>query len=136
MGLFVSGSQSRGNDSSDQAQEALIHRMKDEIQTEEEVIKSLEAKCDQLHTLKTKLELDHKKILHEFNDDSLLKKKIEGELHVITLRSEKAQKEISRIEAEMRENEKKSAEQSRELLRLQMELKQEKKRLENQSRAS
>jgi chromosome segregation ATPase len=136
MGLFVSGSKSTGKNSSDPAQEALVRRMKDEIRTEEDAIKSLEAKCDQLHILKTKLELDHKKVSHELNDDSLLMKKIEGELHVITLRTEKTQKERDRIEAEMRENEKQSAEQSRELLRLQAELKQEKKRLENQLRSS
>ncbi len=133
MGLFVGGSQSKGDGSNDQAKEALLHRMKDEIQKEEEVMKSLEVKCNQLHDFKIKSELDHKKVLHELSDDTTLIKKLEAELHTVRLRAEKAKKETERIEAEMRENEKKFLEESRELLRIQTELKQMKKKLQDQA---
>ncbi len=132
MGIF-GGTQSKGGDADDQRHQADIRRMGSEIQIEEGVIKTLERDCAELHTLKTKLEFDHKKALRELNDDTLLIKKMEGELHAITLRSEKLKKETEHIEAEMRENEKKYLEQSRELLRLQVELKQEKKKLQDLS---
>lgn len=132
MGIF-GGTQSKGGGADDQRHQADIRRMGSEIQIEEGVIKTLERDCAELHTLKTKLELDHKKASRELNDDTLLIKKMEGELHAITLRAEKLKKETERIEAEMRENEKKYLEQSRELLRLQVELKQEKKKLQDLS---
>lgn len=132
MGIF-GGTQSSGKNADQQRHDADLRRMASEIQIEEGVIKTLERDCTELHTLKTKLELDHKKASREFNDDTLLIKKMEVELHTITLRAEKSKKETERIEAEMRENEKKYAEQSRELLRLQLELKQEKKKFQDLS---
>ena len=133
MGIFGgTGAQlNTGNDADKQRHAAEMRRMADEIQIKEAAIKRLEIECAKLHTLKTKLELDHKKALGEFNDDTLLIKKMQEDLRTVTLRAEKSKKEAERIEAEKRENEKKQAEQSRELLRQQAELKQEKKRLQD-----
>ncbi len=135
MGIFGgAGKQSNtGNDADKERLATERRRRANEIQIEESNIKTLETECAQLHTLKTKLELDHKKALREFTDDTLLIKKMQGDLHIIMLRAEKLKKETERIEAEMRQNEKKLTEQSRELLRQQVELKQEKKRFQDLS---